>query len=248
MTIHPYFSHLPERDAAEAFSELMVPGLYKNNYLLNDAALSKADGFPPEPSYLTSVTAVYTTPNNVLRRVALHGISGPEVEPKDSDLVDAYDSAVTELQQVAACIELAAPLLGMTENDPRFGRLGKWCVDTAAQADKRVAAAHLTFVSMDGKRLHHGLTYPTEVKEQFPLILRDFFKPVSTDIESANELFRGFDRVEELKDYFAATLRNDEDAQMTAGIPPSALMIPTSNYRMGLKQHRKHQQSQRRRR
>ena len=238
--VHPYFGTIPDRYVAEACSEVLIPGEYKNNYSLEGTNFTPADGFPPEPAYLSSLTAaIIDRDGSSVRRIALHDISGNQSKPKDRDLVDSYRDSVVFFQNIATEFEIIAEHFGIQDRHPQFGRLGQWAINLTKASGKRVIAAHLAFITVDGKRVHDGMSYPTEIKEDFPLLLRSFLRPL-TNGEEQDFTQIGIDSAQSavLNDNLSKVMKNDKSIQAVAALPPSTVMPALPNFRMGLKQSR----------
>lgn len=223
--MHPYFSELPDRYVAETLSEGLEPGVYKNNFTTRGTPFTAADGFPPEPSYLTSITAAFIERDESIRTASIHGISGRKHEPKPAELVKAYEDGVGIFQDQIAIYETAAEFMDLPDTYPQFGRLGSWCIEVVRAEEKRLVAAHMVFTAISG-RLHTGLSYHAAVKEQFPLMVRDVIGPAA--LEHPDSQFA---------DIIRKVMRNDEEAQAVAGIPPSAVMPPVDKFKAGLSMH-----------
>lgn len=242
MSVHPYFERLPDRYAAEAVSEVFVPGAYKNNYSRLGTPFRPEDGFPPEPSHLSSVTAAFLERDGkTVRRIALHGISGVDAMPDDADAAEAYDLNVGTFQRCAPLIEDDAEFIGLKEIHPQYGRLGQWAIDATKRSGHRLIAAHLIFKAAYTGRIHSGLSYPTEIKNDFSLLMRHAFEPYAIEIKTNPD--GDISPLDELpdttKEYLEAVMRNDEELTAQAGVPASAVMPPLAYFRQALRMYRK---------
>jgi hypothetical protein len=206
----------------------MEPGVYTNNYSLRGTSFTPADGFPPEPAYLTSVTAAIIERDGNVRTISAHGISGPDHESDSSELIQTYQKGVGRFQDQVPAFESAASLMDLPDTYPRLGRLGSWCVGITQAESKRLVAMNMIFRAVSG-RLHTGLTYHVAIKDQFPLMIRELLEPVALgEID------------EQVTDSLQKAMRNDESAQVVAGVPASATLPPVKKFKAGLTTHTRH--------
>lgn len=239
--VHPAFSNVPDRYVAEAFSESMQPGEYKFVYSLAGTDFTPEDGFPPELATLTSMSGALIARDGVsISRLGMHGVSGPEFEPADNQLVEAYRSAVVTHSDQARMLEPSAAVLGLEKAHPRFGRLGQWCIDTTRNDGKRLIGAHLVFTSADGLRMHHALAYPRVVKDTFPLILRNAFADfVLGEGKDAGDTPPLEELPDDLRGYIQKVMKNTEEAQTTVAALPSSTVMPSlADFEAGLRLHK----------
>jgi hypothetical protein len=241
--IHPVFKKIPDTDIAEVFSETLVPGGYKIIHqhditFTGEPKFTSIEDFPPEPSYLTSMTAAYIDKDKSIRRVSIHGLSGDEIQPNDKKVIEAYNNSVCELQELVESLESLTPFMNLPATHPKFGKLGQWAIDTTRKDGKRLIAAHLIFVNPDNNRIHHGMSIPTVIKESFPLIVRDAIEPIILRRDQFDLTSEEIIKLESKNDIFSAIMGNKANINFVSGIPPSAVMPPKQNFESALKAYR----------
>lgn len=240
--IHPIFEKIPDKYISEVFSEtLVLPGEYKiihqhDTASLDQQELTSTDDFPPEPSYLSSMTAAYIDKDgSSIRRVSIHGLSGDEIQPYDKKVIEAYDNSVCKLQEFVKSLESLTPFMNLAATHPKFGKLGQWAIDTTKNDGKRLIAAHLLFVEPEKRLIYHGLSIPTTIKDTFPLIVRDAIEPI---VLKRNMLDLNSEEMKKLEDndqIFSDIMGNRGNIKIISGIPPSTVMPPMRNFRASLK-------------
>lgn len=241
--IHPVFEKIPDRYISEVFSEtLVLPGEYKILHddidPIDEPEFTPTEEFPPEPSYLTSMTAAYIDKDKTIRRVSIHGLSGDEIQPNDKKVIEAYNNSVCELQELVESLESLTPFMNLPATHPKFGKLGQWAIDTTRKDGKRLIAAHLIFVNTDNNRIHHGMSIPTVIKESFPLIVRDAIEPIILRRDQFDLTSEEIIKLESKNDIFSAIMGNKANINFVSGIPPSAVMPPEQNFEAALKAYR----------
>ncbi|MEO8104938.1 MAG: hypothetical protein ABI602_01230 [Candidatus Saccharibacteria bacterium] len=231
---NPIFRNFQDKYVADVFSEALVPGDYKHFYSLEGTDFTRTDGFPPEPSFLTSVTATFIARDDTITRLAVHGLSGSEYEPKERALIDAYAQTVGVPRAAVPILEANAEQLGIERANARFGRLGQWCIEATQNDNKRLIAAHLVFVSARDHRLHDALTYPTALKEEFPLIVRDYFSSlVLIKDEARGSLID--ELPQNLRETLSAIILNQDEVSSVAAIAVSSVMPSVAKFREALR-------------
>jgi len=233
------FEGMADRYVAEVVSEAFEPDQYKFVYTLEGTDFTPDDGFPPEPSALSSLAVVFIARDGNIKRFAAHGISGTEFEPTDEQLIEAYAGNVAAHSDDARIIEQFAEVLGLHRTHPRFGRLGQWAIETTQEADKRLIAAHFVFMTGDRERVHDALVYPSVMKETFPLLVRQAIQGMTLRAPEADDDTSPPGLTDTMRDFLQPIMLNTEEAQArVAGLPAGSVMPPLANYEATLKMHR----------
>ncbi len=239
--IHPVFKYVPDRYISEVLSEtLVLPGEYKIFHqpdisLTDEQEFISSEDFPPEPSYLTSMTGAYIDKDgSSIRRVSMHGISGDEIQPSDENVVEAYNNSVCVLQDLVKSLESIAPFMDLGVTHSKFGKLGQWAIDATRKDGKRLIAAHLIFVNPESNRIHNGMSIPTALKETFPLMVRDVIEPLVLRREKLDLTSEEIEKLRSNDKLYSDIMGNREKIKLVSGIPPSAVMPSMSNYKSAL--------------
>lgn len=236
--IHPYFETVPDKYVAEVFSEWVVRQDFTHNSEVIES-FGREAGFPPEPSYLTSVTAAFLAPDDTsVRWSGVYGVSGRDVDPSDAELLQSYRDNVLRHKAPVPTMEEMATALDIAEAHPQYGRLGQWCIDLAHREGVRLLGAHLVFRADRSNRLYSSLTYHRAIKEQFPLLVRQALQPLVLLQDTAEADIAGQGGLPPaVQKFLASARRNDESFQTLAGVPPSALMPSLTQVKAGLREY-----------
>lgn len=235
--IHPVFAGVPDRETAEAFSEMMVPGQFTFSTGGPKGTLpGNHTDFPPEPAYIANVTGAFIPrAGEGVRRFAAHNMADPSIAPGYKEVAASYAAQVGIFGRVVAEINAEPELYGLEPTTSRYGAVGEWAINSARAAGKRLVAAHVMYVTPDGKRIFDALCHPKEMHRDFPLLLRDLLKPLAMAKPEEMEA-EDIQISPPLQKLLADLMVQSHDSEVLGGIPAAGILPTAPQYRQITKQ------------
>jgi hypothetical protein len=239
--IHPQFAAIPDRDAAAALSEAMVPGAYKFLFPVTGGYPPEV-GYPPEPAYLSTITAAYLSRNGQsVKTFTMHGYSGRGYQANYRDVVKSYEARVGAYQQAISNHDLPPQLFGLERTDKRFGVLGQWAIEAAQADDNRLIAAHWISVTRTGKKAIDALIYPVRFVEEVPLLARHALEPLAFAIKQGVTTVAGHEIDDSTIAFVDALMQQERGTDIVTGLAVGNILPPVAHFRQNARAYYKKQ-------
>jgi hypothetical protein len=213
---------------SQAFNEV---GAYKFYTPVRHFTDQEEEGFPPVRTEILSVVASYLVdaPAGVFVHTQFATLS-PNM-PSSTEIADLYEVTVGNAQSRSSYLGLLALAV------PEFGNekaIKQWCVDTARRNRKRLIAAHFVGRTVRDNRLVDAMSYPTELKEELPLFVRDLTVALGPYLDSDAEVDgTGLDS-QEKKEIIKRVLRGDAVIPDLGAIAASSFLPSPGAFRTSL--------------
>lgn len=156
----PQFKSLPDRLAAEAFSEFYLRAA---DFKVAAASQSgSAPRFPPEPAYMTAILAAYIDERT--------GKLGPRRQMYLSESGHVPESVIAQVfeERYRSQVGLFQAITERLDDDPVLVAGKSFFITRAAASNLRTVASFVLATSSDGKRHHSALLVPRATYEELP--------------------------------------------------------------------------------
>lgn len=199
--IYPSFAHLADRQAAEAFSEMLVR---QTEFKVETVdGLNEHSEFPPVPAYLDAVSTAYWVIDNngpVMRRQTL--IMQDEPAKRSASVnshLEAYSKHVGSFHEIAHELDSIGVYI--------IGNIALRAAELALESKLRTVAAFVTFKAAEDDSIISGLIIPRHTFMSLPLEDRDQVSKLMNAATTKNPHI--FDDAPDVKKIFQRVLQND---------------------------------------
>ncbi len=224
---HQIFDHFNDSYVAEVFSEALEQKDY--SFLTFDNQSPIGAGFPPVPANIVQMLGSYIqtyqgVPSRVRSKLAVFN--------NDLNLeqtINIYDKQVGQNQRM-----IKPGLLKITQLFDDFNsleKIQKWYTDKAISNRHRLLAGFIIAKEIDGDRLFSALTYPSVIKQQLPLAIRDniiSFMPLLNELEKTNEIE---ETVTIAKQGLQTFIANDPKNEIIGALAASSFLPDTESFK-----------------
>jgi hypothetical protein len=160
---HELFNIIPNASMAEACSEILEPNCFKFFYDPRLDSQHDEGGFPPAPSYFTSILATYIEKGTPPRQPSQFFTWG---RTDNARIAREYQKLVSPLQSAASRLKKYVAKCSQTD-------LRAWHIDTVKKSGKRLLGAHITAQTVEGNRLISAIATPRVVYDNLPNLFQD---------------------------------------------------------------------------
>lgn len=189
--IHPAFLDLPDISFAKVCTEALN-GDFKFSSNQSNSELYDMEGFPPVPSYITSMTATYleNTPEGIPLLWSQSAFVDKDLVTVD-EIADQYNSSVGVLKKDSSTLDILDTIgVSVEDHNPNLSglqNLQAWYLSKVMESENQLVAGFITAKTVKENQLIDAIITPSIVFDELPLFARDAIAKILPAINTSLE-------------------------------------------------------------